>query len=114
MVTVELLNLGIGQAEALDALVDSGSTYTFIPRPVLGRIGVDVVGQHPFRLANEERVFYDVGWARVRLEDSEAITLVVFGDPNAMPLLGAHALEGLGLAVDPVNQRLIPVDALLN
>ncbi len=28
-------------------------------------------------------------------------------------LLGAHGLESLGLAADSVNQRLVPVDALL-
>ena len=93
--------------------MDTGSSYTFIPKPVLDRLGIAVTGQRPFRLANDERVFYDVGWAMVRANGSEGLTLVVFGEPDVMSLLGAHALEGLGQAVDPVNQRLMPVDALL-
>lgn len=30
------------------------------------------------------------------------------GEDDAPPLLGAYTLEGLVLAVDPVDQRLIP------
>ena len=33
-----------------------------------------------------------------RVDGSQAVTLVVFADANVMPLLGDHALEGLGLA----------------
>ena len=41
------------------------------------------------------------------------ITLVVFNDEGTPPLLGALALEALFLGVDPVRQRLVPVDGLL-
>ena len=45
--------------------------------------------------------------------DGEALpTLVVFGDPGSLPILGAYTLEGFGLAPDPVNRRLIPVRGL--
>lgn len=37
----------------------------------------------------------------------------VFGDPDTPPLLGAYTLEGLRLAADPVDRRLIPVPGLL-
>lgn len=40
-------------------------------------------------------------------------TLVVFGDDGAPALLGAYTLEGLGLAVDPVEQRLVPTTLIL-
>ncbi len=33
--------------------------------------------------------------------------------PGAPVLLGAHALEGLRLAADPVGRRLVPVPAFL-
>jgi hypothetical protein len=41
------------------------------------------------------------------------ITLVVFGEAETKPLLGAYALEGLRLAPDPVGRRLVPVPGLL-
>ena len=51
--------------------------------------------------------------ARVRYDDVEVTTLVIFGDEGTGALLGAYTLEGLGLAVDPVNRRLIPMTGLL-
>ncbi len=112
-VTIQLSDMDGQRRETSEAFVDTGSSYTFFPRPTLERLGIAVTGQRPFRLANEERVFYDIGWEMVHINGSEGITLVVFGEPDVMPLLGAHALESLGLGVDPVNQRLVPVDAML-
>lgn len=41
------------------------------------------------------------------------VTLLVFGEPDTAPLLGAYALEGLRLAADPTGRRLVPVPGLL-
>jgi hypothetical protein len=32
----------------------------------------------------------------------------LFGDPSDLEVLGAYTLEGFGLAIDPVQRRLIP------
>ena len=40
-------------------------------------------------------------------------TLVVFGEEGMDPIFGAVTLEEFLLAVDPVHQRLTPVNALL-
>ena len=37
---------------------------------------------------------------------------VMFADPGDSPVLGASALEILGLAVDPIEKKLIPRDYL--
>ncbi len=42
-----------------------------------------------------------------------AITIVVFADSDSPALLGAYALEGLRLAPDQVNRRLVPVRAVI-
>jgi len=39
-------------------------------------------------------------------------SLVVFGDENSLPLLGAYTLDGFGIAPDPVNRKLIRVRGL--
>ena len=39
----------------------------------------------------------------------DTTTWVIFGEDGMSPLLGAYTLEGLLLAVDPYNERLIPV-----
>ena len=41
------------------------------------------------------------------------MTLVVFGEDDGPALLGAYTLEGLALAVDPVEQQLVPTQLIL-
>ena len=97
----------------VDALVDTGTTYTSIPEDVLERLGVEAREQRAFELADDRVVDYPVGYATMRVEDREVIALVVFGPIGTAQLLGATTLETAGLGVDPINQRLIPVPALL-
>ena len=42
----------------LEALVDTGSMYTWVPRDVLQRLGVTAEEQWPFELANGREVRY--------------------------------------------------------
>jgi hypothetical protein len=46
----------------------------------------------------------------IGLSGTEEITYVVFGEPGSPPSIGAITLESLLLGVDPVEQRLVPVD----
>lgn len=99
--------------ESLEALVDTGATYTMLPAPLLRRLGVTPYTRDVFELADGRRAQYEIGHGWLRLDGRTVITLVVFGDADAEPLLGAYALEGLRLAPDPVGRRLIPVPGLL-
>jgi hypothetical protein len=49
----------------------------------------------------------------VRLGGQVQPSPVIFGDDGSEPLLGVVTLEIFSLAVDPVNQTLIRVPALL-
>jgi hypothetical protein len=53
----------------------------------------------------------DIGWTVVRLEDQTFATQVTFAEENEPSLLGVVTLEDALLAVDPVGQRLVPVEA---
>ncbi len=99
--------------ESPDALVDTGATYTSVPAEVLERLGVTPEEEAPFILANGETVRLGMAWARIRLDDREQPTLVVFGEPESSVLLGAFTLEGLRLGVGSVNKRLISTPAYL-
>lgn len=99
--------------EHLTAAVDAGASYTTLPRAVLERLGVRPAFQRHFRMADERRVALDVAETRVRLGDESHTTLVVFADDPATVLLGSHTLEAFSLAVDTVNQRVVPVEAWL-
>ncbi|PKB66817.1 MAG: hypothetical protein BZY81_06280 [SAR202 cluster bacterium Io17-Chloro-G4] len=97
----------------VQALVDTGSTYTVLPEDVLTQLGINKEGQRSFELGDDRLVEYPIGYARLRLGEDQTIVLVVFGPEGVSPLLGATALEHLSLAVDPIHQTLVPVPALL-
>jgi predicted aspartyl protease len=99
--------------QAVEALVDTGASYTWMPASVLRGLGVTPGFRFPFILADGRRIERDMAETRVRLDGQMRTTLVVFGDEGTQPLLDAHTLEGFGLAADPVNRRLIPVPGLL-
>ena len=75
-----------GQFEDLEVTVDTVSTFTAVPRTLLQRLGVPVRRSARSRLADGSSVPMDIGWTVVRLEDAL-------------------------LAVDPVGQLLVPVEA---
>ena len=50
---------------------------------------------------------------RVRYDGIVITTMVVFGDRDIAPLPGAYALEGLGVAADPVNRLFVSAPGLL-
>ncbi len=49
---------------------------------------------------------------RVRIDGLETFTWVTFGPENVASLMGAHALEGVRLAVDPLRRILVPTRIL--
>jgi clan AA aspartic protease len=99
--------------DRIEALVDTGATYTSLPRPLLEALDVVPHARERFVLADGRSVEREIGHAWVRIGDRSVITLVVFADPGSPALLGAYALEGLRLASDPVARRLVPVPGLL-
>jgi len=99
--------------DQLDALVDTGATYTWIPRPLLDRLGIVPSDRRTLRLANGQIIERDAGPVLVRLEGRTVATTCIFGDPGSMALLGAVTLEESAFAPDPIHKRLIPITALL-
>jgi predicted aspartyl protease len=112
-VSVEVGDPAGQRYETVEAIVDTGATYTTVPAPILARLGVIPHVRDTFLLADGRRVERDIGRAWVRVDGRAELTLVVFADADAPSLLGVYALEGLRLAADPVGRRLIPVPGLL-
>ncbi len=100
-------------SETLTALVDTGATFSSVPAPILERLGVAPQRQIRLRLANGEVVEHQLGEVVAQLDGVRTTILCVFGPEGAPALIGAHTLEAFLMAVDPVEQRLVPVDALL-
>ena len=98
--------------EELDIIVDTGSTYTAVPRAMLERLGVPIQRSMPSETADGRIVPVDIGQTIVKFEGFEFYTPVIFAEENEPSLLGVVTLEEAGLAVDPVNGRLIPIRLL--
>ncbi len=99
-----------GPFETIEVLVDTGATYTVLPRPFLENLGVVPHARAPFVVADGREIELEIGRAWIRIDGREELSLVVFGEAA---LLGAFTLEALRLAPDPISRRLVPVPALL-
>jgi predicted aspartyl protease len=96
-----------------DALVDTGGEFTWIPAPMLERIGITREKKdRTFMMATGQQMTRSVGFAIVRVEKEYTVDEVVFGEPGDMNLLGARTLEGLNYRVDPARRRLVAAGPL--
>ena len=112
-VTIEVGEPQGSRYRYVDATVDTGATYTMIPGPVLRELTVPILERRTFELADGRVADCDVGETKVRIDGRVITRVVVFGAPDIAPVIGADTLEGLGLAVDPVRKKLVPVRGLL-
>ena len=95
----------------VDAMVDTGSTYTSLPETLLEELGIEREETDVFEMADNRLVEYDLGDIRLRLEGREHYVPVIFAPDNATPLVGAVTLEIMRLGIDPVAEKLVPVTA---
>jgi clan AA aspartic protease len=109
---IEVFSPDGSRSESVDALVDTGSTYTCLPSALLTRLGVEPRRRIQSELADGSIVEDAIGEARVSVEGVETTTIVVFVGEGAPTLLGAYTLEGALLMVDPFRQQLAPTHAL--
>src|SRR5437870_3349652 len=107
-VGIENLRTPGGKTELRNMLVDTGSEVTWVPRPVLGSLGIHAVRCQGFIIADGTRLDRDIGYALIHAGGVEAPDLVVFAEASDFTLLGAHSLEGLNLRVDPLRRELVP------
>ena len=98
--------------ETVDAMVDTGSSYSQVPESILQRLGIFPTNTAEAELADGRVEEDPIAEVRVEINGRATFTWVTFGPENVASLLGAHALEGVRMAVDPVGLRLIPARIL--
>jgi len=96
-----------------DALVDTGSEFTWVPRAVLEAIGIAPERRVGFIVADGRRLERSVGFALVHAAETNAPDFVVFAEPGDMVILGARSLEGLNVRVDAQRKQLVPAGPIL-
>lgn len=102
-----------GVSEQVEALVDTGVAFTTVPASLLQRLGVQAHRTVRLRLANGQVVNWPIGRVFAEIDGTREIILCVFGAEEAPPVMGAHTLEAFLLTVDPIEQCLVPKEALL-
>ena len=112
-----IVPIGVGDPqgrtfEEIEVVVDTGSTYTAVPRAMLERLGVPVERSVPSETADGRIVPVDVAHTMIRLEGLTFPTPIIFAEVGEPSLLGVVTLEQAALAVDPVAGRLVPTKLL--
>ncbi|MBI4588733.1 MAG: hypothetical protein HY725_07825 [Candidatus Rokubacteria bacterium] len=93
--------------------MDTGTGYSVVPRPILEALGCQPLRTQRVILADGRIEEWSVGQVEVECEGRRTTTPVLMGPPAGPLLLGATTLEELGLGIDPLNRRLVPVDLYL-
>lgn len=108
--TLEVANLAVpDQRRHLDrVMVDTGSEYNWIPRPLLEDLSIRPQRIDRFQTADGRLLEREIGFAILYAGGRSAPSIVVFAEPGDLVLLGAHGLEGLNVRVDLLQKALVP------
>jgi clan AA aspartic protease len=102
-----------GRSRVLPLLVDTGATYTTLPRDVIEALGSEAVGVRRVRLADGREEEWPVSTVSLQLLGQDGPTFCLIGPRGGVALLGAVTLEEFALGVDPIAKRLVPVTSYL-
>jgi clan AA aspartic protease len=101
------------RSRELEFLVDSGATFSVVPREILSDLGIVPDGFEYFKLADLTRIQREVGEASFTFQGKTRSSPVMFGEEGDATLLGVMTLEALALVLDPVRQELRPMELRL-
>ena len=97
----------------VEALVDTGSELTWLPRDILLSIRVAPLRKRGFSTATQQLVTRETGYAILAAEGFETVDEVVFAEPGDMTLLGVRTLEGFGVMVDNIAHRFVATTTIV-
>jgi len=100
------------RVEELELLVDTGASYSWFSRARLEPLGIRSTGRMQFRTIDGRVLEREVAPVFVRSDGHVGGDTVVIAESGDAEVLGAHTLESLGLAADPVQKKLIPTVGL--
>src|SRR6266403_373773 len=94
-------------------LVDSGASYSVLPRAVWKRLGLRPKRAMRFELADGTEIRRQLSECRFTFEGIDAVSPVVLGQQKDVALLGTVTLETMGLVLHPFERQLRPMRLLL-
>ena len=95
------------RVEEWQAMVDSGAAFSWMHRGRLERLGVEKLRRIGFR-AIDGSIERETAAVWVANNEFKAPDIMVMAEQTDMEVIGVHTIEGLGLAADPVQKKMIP------
>lgn len=93
-------------------LVDTGATFTTIPRQVFDKLGLTITGKRKVRTATQLETL-DESFASVEIDGNLTVTPVLVSDTLEKILIGVITLEALALKVNPTTGKLEEAETYL-
>ncbi len=89
--------------------LDSGVTYSVVPKSVLQELGVRAHSKRTFTLADGSAITRHMGDVIFRFKNQQGASPVVFGEEGDSTLIGIISLGALGFVFDPIRRELRPL-----
>ena len=99
--------------EPVRFLIDSGATYSLLPKTVWESIELVPKRGQTFSLADGSTIERQISECHITIAEGEGHTPVILGEPGDEALLGVVTLENLGLVFNPFSRTLHPMRMLL-
>ena len=90
-------------------LIDSGATYSLVPKEILKQLEIKPFTKRDFFMANGECVERELGAAKFKYRRKVGYANVVFAEKGDEPLLGVTTLEAMGLGLNPLQRTIVPI-----
>jgi len=101
------------QTAPVEALVDTGSELSWMPKQLLLDVGIHSRGKKRFTTASGQIIERDFGYAMLTAEGYSTIDEIVFAETGDMTLLGVRTLEGFSVMVDNIGHRFVATTSLV-
>ncbi|MEM4216735.1 MAG: aspartyl protease family protein [Candidatus Methanomethylicaceae archaeon] len=95
-----------GKAIELEAIVDTGATFTRVPEPLAVKLGLKAQYETEVELSDGRKIKRWLALAEVEIEGVRRPVLVAIGNEGEQALLGYTTLEILGFKVNPITGKL--------
>lgn len=112
MTDVRVRIYGPGGMKEISLVGDTGSEDTWIASELLRELGIEPRFRRTYRTINNARIQREVAPVEVELLGTRMPCPAVFAEEQDVNVLGATALEILGLEVDPRSHEVRPAEAL--
>ena len=88
--------------------MDTGTTFTKIPKSEAERVGLETKYDAEVELADGRLVARKLGLAEIQIANVRRPVLLAVGTDGEKPVVGYTTLENLRFKVNPITRRLEP------